>query len=66
MDHVVAVCDDPDERDLVHYDAPALLGAHTLCGHVDRTDYAGWEYTSKRVNCRPCLAVRDHVLGRKG
>jgi hypothetical protein len=58
---------DPDESEagLIHYDASRLSGALTLCGHTDRV---GWdtEQTDKRVNCRLCMSIRDHVLGRTG
>lgn len=49
--------------DKVHYDAPGIVGWATLCGYVDITG-ADWQETTKRVNCRACLDVRDHVRGR--
>lgn len=59
----IAICDDPAEKNIVHYDGVFMVSTQTLCGHVDRTDYR-WEYTTKRVNCPGCIAVRNHVLGR--
>lgn len=52
------------ESNLVHYDGVALIGSSTLCGH---TDWNGADFvdTTKRVNCAGCIAVRNHVLGRK-
>jgi hypothetical protein len=52
-----------EETGLVHYEGCGLIGSHTLCGH---TDWVGsvWDETKKRVNCKACIAVRDHVFGR--
>lgn len=47
----------------VHYEGCYLIGSHTLCGHTD-IQTANFITTTKRVNCRGCLAVRDHVLGK--
>jgi len=55
--------DAADEAGTVHYQGVGLVGTDTLCGHVDRTDF-DWHDTKKRANCKGCLAVRDHVLGR--
>lgn len=51
------------EKGVVHYAGCGLIGADTLCGHTDRTDF-DWHDTNKRVNCAGCLAVRNHVIGR--
>lgn len=48
----------------VHYDGCGLIGSHTLCGHTDIPG-SSFQETTKRVTCRGCIAVRDHVLGRK-
>jgi hypothetical protein len=52
-----------DEKGRIHYDGPFLIGSHTLCG---ATDWVGceWVETTKRVNCRGCIATRDHVMNR--
>lgn len=52
------------ETGIVHYEGCGLIGSHTICGHTDRVEME-WEETTKRVNCRGCLAVRDHVLGKQ-
>lgn len=54
-----------EETGVVHYDGPGIIsGAHTLCGHIDWVG-CRWEVTTKRVNCRGCIGVRDHVLGKQ-
>lgn len=52
-----------EEAGLIHYDGCPTIGSHTLCGH---TDWIGtmWEETKRRVNCKSCIAIRNHVLGR--
>lgn len=52
-----------EETGKVHYEGCGMIGSHTLCGHTDWIS-ATWEITTKRVNCKGCLAVRDHVTGR--
>lgn len=52
-----------DEAGRVHYDGCGVIGSHTLCGHTDWVG-ATFEETNKRVNCKGCIAVRNHVLGR--
>ncbi len=47
----------------VHYEGCGLIGSHTLCGHTDITE-SDFQEVRKRVTCRACIAVRDHVLGR--
>lgn len=56
--------DAESEAGLVHYEGVFILGSQTLCGHIDRTDFI-WNNTKKRANCPGCLAVRDHVLGKR-
>lgn len=51
------------EDSLVHYDGAGIIGSHTLCGITDIID-SEYEEVRKRVNCRACINVRDHVLGR--
>lgn len=51
------------EDSQIHYEGAGIIGAHTLCGITDIID-AEFEEVSKRVNCRACIGVRDHVLGR--
>lgn len=65
--YVTDTGNDPDltEVDLVHYEGCGQIGAHTLCGHTDRTVWR-WAETKKRVNCIGCVAVRNHVLGKSG
>lgn len=55
---------DPIEHGQVHYEGVGLIGSQTLCGHTDRMGWV-WNASKKRVNCVGCIAVRDHVLGRK-
>lgn len=47
----------------VHYEGVPLIGSHTLCGITDIIE-ADYEVVNRRVNCRVCIAARDHVLGR--
>lgn len=67
MRHVIVtgMGNDPDETEigLVHYEGPAIIGSHTLCGHTDRVNW-DFEETTKRVNCPGCIGTRNHVLGR--
>lgn len=62
---VTEMGNDPDDIEigLIHYDGVAQIGSATLCGHTDRTQWRFAE-TTKRVNCRGCLATRNHVMGR--
>lgn len=55
---------DDIENGLVHYEGVGMVSTMTLCGHVDQTTW-DWEETNKRVNCQGCIAVRDHVRGRR-
>ena len=54
---------------IVHYDG--AIGDYALCGHdLDGDEYGGdtWDSakpSKKRVNCPNCIAIRNHVLGKK-
>ena len=63
--YVTDTGNDPDELEAgrIHYEGCGLIGSETLCGHTDRTSWK-WAYTTKRVNCCGCIAVRNHVIGR--
>lgn len=63
MPHVFDANGAVDPVETVHYFGCALIGSDTLCGHTDRME-ADWEETTKRVNCRGCIAVRDYVRGK--
>lgn len=52
------------EDALVHFTGASLIGSHTLCGMTDIMR-SRFEVVGKKVNCRECLAVQAHVLGRK-
>lgn len=58
-------------RRVTHYEG-VLGDSYALCGQDTVGDddcmSESWDeakQTNKRVNCPDCLAVRDHVLGRK-
>jgi hypothetical protein len=55
---------DDSERGRIHYAGAGITGSHTLCGHMARVPWT-WEDTTKPVNCRECLGIRNHVLGRQ-
>lgn len=52
-----------ETANLVHYDGVGQVSTMTLCGAVDWVG-AEWVETTQRVNCRGCIAVRNHVLGK--
>lgn len=52
-----------ETANLIHYDGCAQISNMTLCGAVDWVG-AEWIETTKPVNCKGCIAVRKHVLGK--
>lgn len=53
-----------DNQGVVHYEGVPLIGSATLCGYTDLVG-CDWSSTHKRVNCKGCIATRDHVRGKE-
>ena len=45
----------------VNYEDCLLIGSASLCGTTETGNHI---VVNKRVTCRACIAVRDHVFGR--
>lgn len=59
---------DREVREVIHYDGADGCD-YTLCGVGEEED-ARYPHefatpTTKRVTCERCIAIRDHVLGKR-
>lgn len=58
------LCEFDEIPDCVHYEGVGRVSTMTLCGAIDWMG-AKWIDTKRRVNCPGCIAVRNHVLGKR-